>query len=39
MLTGIKFPLTTFPYCYQTWESKENEFQEFIFLETNKALV
>jgi len=25
-LTGIQFPLTTFPYCCQTWENKESEF-------------
>jgi len=36
-LTRIEFPLTHFPYVHQTWESEENGFQEFIFLETNKA--
>ena len=36
-LTGIEFPLTDFPYAYQTWESEENGFQENEFLETNKA--
>jgi hypothetical protein len=28
VLTGIKFPLTSFPCCCQTWENKESEFQE-----------
>jgi len=39
LLTGINFPLTNFPYDCQTWENKENGFQEFVFLETNKAEV
>jgi hypothetical protein len=30
--------LTHFLYGYQTWENEENGFQEFVFLETNKAL-
>jgi hypothetical protein len=37
--TGINFPFTNFLYGYQTWENKENGFQEFVFLETNKAEV
>lgn len=37
LLTGIKFPLTSFPYGCQTLETKENEFQELVFLETNTA--
>jgi len=38
LFTGINFPLTNFLYGYQTWENEENGFQEFVFLETNKAL-
>ena len=34
---GNHFPLTCFPKYYQTLESKETEFLEFSFLETNKA--
>ena len=26
ILTGINFPLTSFPYCNQTWENEENKF-------------
>jgi len=37
-LTEINIPLTSFPFGYQTWKNEENEFQEFIFLKTNKAL-
>jgi len=37
VLTGIKFPLTSFPCCCQTWENKESEFQEFTFLQSNTA--
>jgi len=29
--------LTNFPDGCQTWENEENRFQEFGFLETNKA--
>jgi hypothetical protein len=39
VLTGIKFSLTSFPYCYQTWKNEENEFQELVFLETNATLI
>jgi len=39
LLTKINFSLTSFPYGYQTLKNKENEFQEFVFLKTNKALV
>jgi hypothetical protein len=39
VLTRIKFPLTSFPYCYQTWENEENKFQELVFLETNATLM
>jgi len=38
LLTEIKFSLTNFPNGYQTWENEENGFQEFVFLQTNKAL-
>jgi len=38
-LTGIEFPLTDFPYAYQTWESGENGFQKNEFLETNKVSI
>jgi hypothetical protein len=38
-LTGNNFPLTNFPNGYQTWKNEKNEFQEFGFLKTNKALV
>jgi hypothetical protein len=37
ILTGNNFSLTNFPEGYQTWENEESEFQEFGFLETNKA--
>ena len=37
LLTGKSFPLTNFPDGCQTWENEENRFQEFGFLETNKA--
>jgi hypothetical protein len=35
--TGNNFSLTSFLDGYQTWKKKENEFQEFGFLKTNKA--
>jgi Na+/melibiose symporter-like transporter len=38
-LTGIQFPLTTFPYYCQTWEKQESEFQKFTFLQSNTALI
>jgi len=37
VLTGIKFSLTSFSYCCQIWKNKENEFQELVFLKTNKG--
>jgi len=39
VLTGIKFLLTSFSCCCQTWKNKKNEFQELVFLETNKHLI
>jgi len=39
VLIGIKFSLTSFPCCCQTWENKESEFQEFTFLQSNTPLL
>jgi hypothetical protein len=36
-LTGKNFSLINFPDGCQIWENEENRFQEFGFLETNKA--
>jgi len=30
-LTGIQFSLTTFSYCYQTWENKESDYFFILF--------